>query len=42
MAGVDPEHFDLMDPIMMLEVIDCVQNFDPEEPLTEDDAIFIN
>jgi hypothetical protein len=42
LAGVDPEFFAYLDDQVMQEVIDVITNFDPEEPLTEEEAQFID
>lgn len=42
LAGVDPEFFGLLDDTVLEEVFNVVQNFDPEAPLTEDEAFFID
>lgn len=42
MAGVDPQHMDLLDESVLEEVFAVVQNFDPNVDLTEDDAHFID
>jgi len=42
LAGVDPEFFGYLDEQVMQEVIDVIRNFNPDEPLTEDEAQFID
>ena len=42
LAGVDPEFFAYLDEQVMQEVIDVITNFDPDEPLTEEEAQFID